>query len=431
MSQVSDLQLATTGVINGLQYTNDLNDILAAIGSHNKGTTAPSNPVTGMLWIDDSANPIWKLKLYDGTDWLTLQTIDSTGNTASASGYSNENIIINGDFNSWQEGTSFAAISNNTYFADVWQYNETSTAIHTVSRDTDVPPVAESGHFSNYSIKVDCTTADTSIAAADLVWVETSIEGYNFLPIAQQNFTISFWHKHSKPGTYCVAFLNSGHDRSYVSEYTQSVSEVWEKSTITVTASPSGGTWNYGDGLGLEIRFVLACGSTYQTNAGSWQTGSYLSATSNQVNACDSTLNDFKIAQVKLEPGPVATPFTGRNHQNEIDKIYRYFWRFDNNDIWAGIIGTGQANSATVARVPISYKVPMRIAPSVSVSHVTDFFLLNSTGLSVNTTAVTADSISRFMAVLSVTASGLAAGNATEMLFDNNPNRYIDFDARL
>jgi len=55
-----------------------LNDAFAAIASANRGTTAPDNPVEGMLWWDSSANPEI-LKRYTVTGgWASLLSVNIT-----------------------------------------------------------------------------------------------------------------------------------------------------------------------------------------------------------------------------------------------------------------------------------------------------------------------------------------------------------------
>lgn len=278
------------------------------------------------------------------------------------------NRIINGDFNIWQRGTSFPAIAHPSYSADRWRYFEVSSAVHTISRSTDVPTVAEAGRLFNYSMLVDCTTADASIAAGDLVGVHQRIEGYNFLPIAQKAFTISFWVKATKTGIYCVSARNGGGtpDRSYVSEYTINTTDTWEKKTVTVSASPTAGTWNYTNGTGVSITFALAAGSTFQTTADAWNTGDFI-ATSNQVNACDSASNDFRICGVQVEAGSAASDFEDISFLDSLMLCQRYYEDSDGESGYyrSQVDNTGQYGDS------VKYKVTKRANPtltSVSVS---------------------------------------------------------------
>lgn len=64
----------------------DINNALAALGSSMKGPNAPSAPLAGMIWVEDD-NPsatVWTVKMYDGADWISLGTLDSTNNRFTA-----------------------------------------------------------------------------------------------------------------------------------------------------------------------------------------------------------------------------------------------------------------------------------------------------------------------------------------------------------
>ena len=232
------------------------------------------------------------------------------------------NLFIDGDHSSWQENWQFVAIANGTYFNDLWKYEKSGAMVHTVSRDMDVPTVLQSGHKSNYSILVDCTTVDASIAAGDYCFVEYPIEGFDFLQIAQRSFTVGNLFKATKAGVYCVAFINSAQDRTYVAEVTLAA-DTWEYKIITVPASPSAGTWDYTNGIGLRVRICLAAGTTFHTAANVWGTSNF--ATANQVNACDNVANNFRIAQSMLVPGGNAIPYVGRSIQRELAMLNRYY----------------------------------------------------------------------------------------------------------
>jgi hypothetical protein len=282
-----------------------------------------------------------------------------------------KNAVINGAFDIWQRGTSFAAAADG-YQADRFRYDTAGTMVYTISRSATVPTQAQANYLANYSLKLDCTTADASIAAGDYCLVSQIIEGYNWKAFAQKQLTLSFWVRATKTGTYCVALRNSGADRSYVAEYTVNVTDTWEKKTVNIAASPSAGTWNYTNGKGVSVYFTIACGSTFQTTANAWQTGNYF-ATSNQVNGTDSTANDFYLALVQLELGGIATDFEPRAFGQELALCQRYYEKSYHYTDAPGTATTNGwnefvagANLAQFIAFMASYRVSKRANPTVS-----------------------------------------------------------------
>ena len=65
---------------SGLTYRQQDNDGKKALLNHHKGSSAPSYAEAGIIWLDDSATP-WKMKIYDGADWITLGDVHATNNT--------------------------------------------------------------------------------------------------------------------------------------------------------------------------------------------------------------------------------------------------------------------------------------------------------------------------------------------------------------
>jgi hypothetical protein len=203
---------------------------------------------------------------------------------------------------------------------DRWQWVQDGAMVCTVSQSTDVP-----NNTFQSSYKVDVTTIDSSIAAGDYAVINQSIEGYNVRDLIGTTFTLSFWVKSPKTGVHCITFRNSGIDRAFVKEYTIVAANTWEYKTLTVSGGLiTAGTWNWTNGVGLNVTFVLAAGTTFHTTADAWQTGTLL-ATANQVNVMDNTANDFFITGVQLEPGAVATPFERRIFGQELALCQRYF----------------------------------------------------------------------------------------------------------
>jgi hypothetical protein len=171
-----------------------------------------------------------------------------------------------------------------------------------------------------------------------------------------------------------VAFRNSGADRCYVAEYTQAVTNTWEFTSITVTASPSAGTWDYTNGAGIAIAFSAACGATFQTTANAWNVGNFF-ATANQVNGVDNNANFFKLALVQIMPGSQAQPFQLRTEAEELALCQRYYCKsFAVGTAPAQNVGatTGEQNfpATTVGALQTNsnstvFPVRMRAAPTV------------------------------------------------------------------
>jgi hypothetical protein len=276
--------------------------------------------------------------------------------------------------NPWQRGTTFAAIANNTYIADRFVYNKVGTMIHDISRSSDVPSGLLTldvgrGHISTNSLLIDCVTVDAAIAAGDFITLSTHIEGYDFLSMAQRDLTFYFRVKATKTGTYCVAFRNSGLDRSCVVEYTVDSSNVWEEKVISVPESISAGAWDYAAGIGLKISFVLAAGSTFQTGTtDAWVVGDFLS-TSNQVNACDNVLNNFYLEGVHFFGfSPVENDYS-----SIISHCQRYYEKtYDLSQIPGTVTNNGVVSVRTAGaftRIPMgntTFSIIKRAVPTVT-----------------------------------------------------------------
>lgn len=338
--------------------------------------------------------------------------------------FTGKNLIIGGDFgtNPWQRGTSFSSVADGTLTADRWKYIKSGAMVHTISRDTDVPTVAQAGRLVTASLRLNLTTPDTSISAGEYCAITQRVEGNVFQKIAQRAFTLSFWVKATTTGTYAVGFRNSGGDRSYVATYNVLASNTWERKTITVSASPSAGTWNYTTGIGIEVAFTLACGSTYQTASGSWATGSFLASTA-YGNFTDTGATDFRLALVQLEPGSGATEYDTRSVSQELPLCQRYFEKSfpagtvpaDNTGSYLGAHEVPQVvgASATQAGGTIYFKVTKMTTPSVttySPGTTGGNFYNPTVGAATSGLSLPANSETGFSTTFS-TAGGSAAGN--------------------
>jgi len=280
-----------------------------------------------------------------------------------------KNKIINGNMDIAQRGTTFVAPANSDYTLDRWMYGKNGDMVHTIYQSADAPTLSECGTLLENNLMVDCTTIDASLAASEHTYVVQRIEGYNIRDLMGKTITISFWVKATKTGIYCISLYN-GTDRSYVVEYTVDTTVTWEKKTITLDMHDgSSGTWNYANGMGLMLYFTIATGTTFQTTADTWQSGIYL-GTSNQVNGCDSTDNNFKLTGVQFEIGPNTTQFESRSITQETEMCQRYYEKSfplevaPANSVQGGIYN-GTAISAAAIYGAIYFVTRKRVAPTM------------------------------------------------------------------
>lgn len=268
------------------------------------------------------------------------------------------NRIINGDMRIDQRNA--VGTSNGAFGVDRWRLFISSTGTVDIQQSIIYPP-----GFQN-SLILDVVTADTSIAAGEYVAVGQLIEGFNIADLGwgtanAKSVTLSFWAYSTTTGTFCASFRNGSADLSYVAEYTINAALTWEYKTITVPG-PTTGTWNQDNSAGLYVLFAGATGTTWQTTANAWNSGSFL-GTSNQVNLLASATNFIRFTGVQLEVGTVATPFERQIYSNQLAQCQRYYYRITPAGT-SRILGNGYVTSATVADFTAPFPVTMRDEPA-------------------------------------------------------------------
>ena len=91
----------------------------------------------------------------------------------SQTALSNRNLIINGAMQHNQRGNSTGKTGSGYHACDRFKSNISGAGTWSLSQSTTAPT-----GFSS-SFKLDCTTADSSLAAGDFVILEQRIEGQN------------------------------------------------------------------------------------------------------------------------------------------------------------------------------------------------------------------------------------------------------------
>ena len=288
------------------------------------------------------------------------------------------NIIINGDMSQAQRATSVTGIGNGNagyHTCDRWKLHEggATAAEFTQSQSTDVP----TGQGFATSFKMDCTTADTSLASDEIVNIYQRFEGQNLQYLKKgtssaESLTLSFWVKATKTGTYVTNLYDNDNNRAINKTYTISSSDTWEKKTITFAGDTSGVLGN-DNASSLEVYFQLFAGSNYTSGTLQTSWGSYDATkwASGQVNVADSTSNNWLITGVQLEVGTTASDFQFLPHDINKKRCERYYQNsFDVGNIPGTSTDNDDAELTTSwtdgnAPFPNPYRTEMRAPPSV------------------------------------------------------------------
>ena len=286
---------------------------------------------------------------------------------------SNRNVIVNGAMQVAQRGTSFASVGN-VYTLDRFQmYKQNSGAAFTVTQSS----VTDLEGFAN-ALKVDCTTADTSLASNEQGYVSYFAEGQDCQRLKKGHgsdavpTTLSFYVKTNKTGLYTVTMFDRDNTRKVNGSYTVANTN-WNRYSITFPADASG-KLDDDNASSLEIFFNLYAGA--DTNTGTlyttWQASADAGITTGQVNFADSTSNDWEITGVQLEVGSEATPFEHRLVADELERCKRYF------QCSATSMNGGDRNASTQtdemyfgkgeSYLSLFFNPAMRAAPTVTTS---------------------------------------------------------------
>ena len=264
----------------------------------------------------------------NGTDGVTFN--DGSEQWAAASPIGTKNLIINGNMQIAQRGTSSTGQTSGGYLTVDRFYTGGSTAgTWTITQDTDTP----TGQGFATSLKMDCTTANASLSAGSYWYVEHKVEAQNcqhlkFGTASAETLTLSFWVKSNKTGTYTFELYRADSARHISNTYTINSADTWEKKTIAIN-SDSTGVINNDNGEGLRCIFWVVAGTTFTsgTLATSWAALSNANrVSSSNVNLADSTSNYINITGVQLEVGDTATPFEVMPYDMELQRCKRYYY---------------------------------------------------------------------------------------------------------
>ena len=239
-----------------------------------------------------------------------------------------KNVFINGAMQVFQRSTNTTGIGNSAgYFtADRIRFKPNSTAGRlTSTQDSSAP-----NGFAN-SLKLDCTTADTSIGAGEYLFISQKLEGQDLQRFAKgtsdaKPFTVSFYVKGNASATYTCELFDEDNTRQISKTF--SVTTSWTRVELLFPADTTGA---FDDDTASSMTFAIWLHAGTNYTSGTLNSSSWASATTaNRVSSSntsffDSTDRTFFLTGLQLETSSIVTPFEHRSFGEEVALCKRYF----------------------------------------------------------------------------------------------------------
>jgi len=292
------------------------------------------------------------------------------GNINAGGGGVNRNVIINGAMNVAQRATSVTGIGASELYATVDRFAIAPSGTDgrlTATQDSSAP----SG-FAN-SLKLDCTTADTSIASAEILTIQHKIEGQNLQAFAKgtsdaKPFAVSFYVKGNASATYVCELFDADNSRQISKSF--NVTTDWTRVELSFPADTTG-TFDDDNANSLFLVIWLHAGSSYTSgtrNSSSWAANT----TANRVGSgttsfFDSTDRTFFLTGVQLEVGQNPTEFEHEPFETTFRKCQRYY-ETKNDTADSSYVLIGYQSDGGNFRQAWEFQVTKRADPTLSLA---------------------------------------------------------------
>ena len=314
------------------------------------------------------------------SDAITLAS-DGTCTANITNNLSNRNVIVNGGCLVAQRGVS--STSSDYGSVDRMKMSVTNTdELAFAQKQTSDGPDGFSKCF-----EFDVTTAESALAADELVYMRYLVEAQDLRPFYNangtgKNFTLSFYVKAAQTGTYNIGIHKADNTTRFITTtYTISQADTWQRVVWNITGDTGTSGINADNGQGFQISFMLAAGTNFTSGGVQSSWGGFsnsLMAGGHAVNVVSSTDNYWRITGIQLEVGSVATDFEHRSYGDELAKCQRYYFKFcegtnkEINVCWYF--------SNTHISFFVRYPTTMRAAPTLTTVGGTNYYIFYRNG---------------------------------------------------
>jgi len=272
----------------------------------------------------------------DSGDTFTV-TSGATLNASSSNLANRANakpLIINGDMQVAQRGTSSTSITSAGYYTcDRFKFNRDGIGTWTVIQESLTSGNAYNNGFRK-ALRLDCTSATASPSASSNLSLITRLEGQNLQLFKKgtanaEKFTLAFWVKSNKTGTSQVNLRDGDNTRLISATYTISSANTWEHKVLNYAADTTG-AFDNDNANSLQIEWFLDSGTDFSSGTAptAWEASNNPDRNANNLALGNSTDNDFAITGVQLEVGEFTSstlpPFQFEGFGDNLARCQRY-----------------------------------------------------------------------------------------------------------
>jgi hypothetical protein len=359
------------------------------------------------------------------------------GNINAGGGGVNRNVIINGAMNVAQRGTSSTGLGANTSttadrykVCDRWAVDVEGTTLgrYTLTQDSSAPE-----GFAN-SLKLDCTTADTSIGASELVTLSQIIEGQNVQHFCKgtssaKPYAVSFYVKGNASATYVCELFDADNSRHVCKTFT--VGTDWSRVELSFPADTTG-AYDDDNAASLHLQIFLHAGSNFTSGTlpATWASKTNANRAAGGGSFFDSTDRTFFITGVQIEVGQNPTDFEHEPFERTLAKCLRYYQNAAKGANANELIADSHGHAENTTRVDfiINMYSNMRATPTLTK---TNNFIFRENGTNRDVTGI---NLSASASDRRLWIEGTTSGHTDEAsgrIYTNGTNFGITIDAEL
>ena len=333
-ADINDINIAENCPASNIN--NAIRELMAHLKNVDTGSQAMTSPSFTAMSTDTisektSANgvSIDSVTLKDGELGTTASPVPINSSSLNGGQFGGRrNMVINGAMNVSQRATTQPNRGNNDegyYTVDRFRlsFGGSTGGRLTMSQVADVHD-----GFAN-ALKLECTTADTSIASNEFGILSTRFEGQDLQQLKKgtseaEAVTVSFYVKGNANATYALELYDSvgGRHASQLFNVTTS----WNRIVLTFNGDTTD-TLADSNALALEVNIWFHAGSNFTsgTISADFASADNTRRASGISSFFDSTDRTFFITGLQMEIGPHATPFEHRSFGEELALCQRYF----------------------------------------------------------------------------------------------------------